>query len=1096
MKLLYKRMLVAIFVIMSPFVHLSAQESSLEYNPVVREELDAMFENLDKSKVPTGLLLDYAMDLIDLDRYDGRELTDSNYVDRTILEDLLRSVRSSSVQSAKPFGPVDELMDSFLSVSSAENIKLSFLFYRYNYIKSNALTDNLIRYDESLNKVYDVYNGDTWQNPYDERYVFACAPHVGACEEGTIDFSFNDLSNLASFELYFDADDGLGYRKISSGSTISVTCRPGEKELKLKAVVNGTEELFTHCRLLVQKKSPGLSGAGEVVPITDYVRKSVTYKGTKVEGQMTIYGLGGRTELRKPFIVVEGFDPLELYPLLTQFQKLGGNNPMDEKFGMITYADGYSQFSSYGSGNMYGNYDYVYIDWFNSTADIRANAMLLIEFIKEINERKHQCGSSEKNVIMGQSMGGLITRYALCTMENNKVRHEVSTFVSHDSPHLGANVPLGAIYFVNDLVAFLSGQQNADNFSSLNIVSTACRSLCSVLHSTAARQMLLNYVQLQGTLNNDVHDRWQSELNSMGFPKGDLDFPIKNFAISNGGSIDFPSTYVNNSYYVYFDGFVQTRFLLDAALSYMSRITGPILYFFNEIDNIKRFVKGWGSSRISISAEVKPFIHDNAGKEISKLDVKYKKKFLWIISKEYNIFGSSHSAPDSGPYYDEVGGSTYTLMEDKFWEEGYEKNVFVEYKYSIGMTNKIMFVPTVSSLCVKNGQSLTYSDFVRDYVSPGASKIETPFNGYFITDTASTHIQMNNSMLDWVYKQANFEIEGPERAKNGTVYSVPAMYGKVRWTSSDKTVMMIDENGTITITGEGTSIITAEYTEGQHSYKDSKKVVSEFPAMALDYIYLDGYEVHATSPDAESLRILNDMVSSGQLKYEWSFIDGDGNMSTSVSSVNRYAFTPGDDETVTVCLRVVDMDGNKGKTYSITFEPQKPFKMNYKYVAVNKSGEIYLAKGIGYVKWKSSKKYSAYFNAIPKNCSSSYEDYFNGLVKNPNTDYLRIATVYRIGNRPYPVSLKSSYNAQLKRWEFGLFDSQFFVNAMNDAIENCSEERTVATYRIKLNDSNRTTLQETTVTIICKPDLSPWATILDDDERLPVTPPIIIKPNK
>lgn len=37
--------------------------------------------------------------------------------------------------------------------------------------------------------------------------------------------------------------------------------------------------------------------------------------------------------------------------------------------------------------------------------------------IDEINEMKAEAGSMETNVILGQSMGGLVARYALKTME-------------------------------------------------------------------------------------------------------------------------------------------------------------------------------------------------------------------------------------------------------------------------------------------------------------------------------------------------------------------------------------------------------------------------------------------------------------------------------------------------------------------------------------------------------------------------------------------------------------------------------------------------------------------------------------------------------
>ena len=48
-------------------------QTSIEENDIVRSALDEMFEDLDKSRVPTGYLLDYAVDLVELSDYDGTE---------------------------------------------------------------------------------------------------------------------------------------------------------------------------------------------------------------------------------------------------------------------------------------------------------------------------------------------------------------------------------------------------------------------------------------------------------------------------------------------------------------------------------------------------------------------------------------------------------------------------------------------------------------------------------------------------------------------------------------------------------------------------------------------------------------------------------------------------------------------------------------------------------------------------------------------------------------------------------------------------------------------------------------------------------------
>lgn len=75
-------------------ITLSAYSQSVEDNPEVRNWLDNMFQHLDKSKVPYGYLCDYAFELADLDIYNGKELNDSNYVNRTAFENLLRTMRS------------------------------------------------------------------------------------------------------------------------------------------------------------------------------------------------------------------------------------------------------------------------------------------------------------------------------------------------------------------------------------------------------------------------------------------------------------------------------------------------------------------------------------------------------------------------------------------------------------------------------------------------------------------------------------------------------------------------------------------------------------------------------------------------------------------------------------------------------------------------------------------------------------------------------------------------------------------------------------------------------------------------------------------
>lgn len=98
--------------------------------------------------------------------------------------------------------------------------------------------------------------------------------------------------------------------------------------------------------------------------------------------------------LKKPFIIVEGFDPRVDFTM---------NGQTSEGVWTIDLV-----LSSRDLRNLLWQqgFDLVYVDWRNSGEYIQANANTLIEVIKKVNLLKSQSGSSEKNVVIGHSMGG------------------------------------------------------------------------------------------------------------------------------------------------------------------------------------------------------------------------------------------------------------------------------------------------------------------------------------------------------------------------------------------------------------------------------------------------------------------------------------------------------------------------------------------------------------------------------------------------------------------------------------------------------------------------------------------------------------------
>ncbi|WP_141718172.1 hypothetical protein [Nocardia altamirensis] len=85
-------------------------------------------------------------------------------------------------------------------------------------------------------------------------------------------------------------------------------------------------------------------------------------------------------------------------------------------------------------------------------------------------------------IVGGVSMGGMITRYALAAMESDDEDHETGTYLSYDTPHNGAWIPLNL-------------QQMAYFFESFEAVAPGKASKASLIRSPAAQQLLWAWVE-------------------------------------------------------------------------------------------------------------------------------------------------------------------------------------------------------------------------------------------------------------------------------------------------------------------------------------------------------------------------------------------------------------------------------------------------------------------------------------------------------------------------------------------------------------------------------------------------------------------------
>lgn len=223
------------------------------------------------------------------------------------------------------------------------------------------------------------------------------------------------------------------------------------------------------------------------------------------------YGKAQQTskQLKKPFILVEGFD-LDI-------------NPHDNKYGVIEWST-FIEGRSYDENNkptrenlqdlkflaqrlFDENYDCILVDFKDGAGDMFKNGNALIKIIQWANQNKT---SDEELVVLGASMGGLLARYALRTMELEGCNPCTKLYGTFDSPHQGANVPVALQYAIK-------------NFTH---ISTMARDGYSFLYKPAAQQMLMDNLT---DANKVERNKWQNHLDAIGHPQ----LP-KRIALTNG----------------------------------------------------------------------------------------------------------------------------------------------------------------------------------------------------------------------------------------------------------------------------------------------------------------------------------------------------------------------------------------------------------------------------------------------------------------------------------------------------------------------------------------------------------------------------------
>ncbi|RFS15557.1 triacylglycerol lipase [Emticicia sp. C21] len=505
-----------------------------------QESLDWAFYPLDKTKITTGILYDRVLPIAKLATFNTTgNISDTDHFQQAYSEIYKSSYNKTQLLSREDYKNVVG------DYKYQKKVAIGLVIAKFNVFLDNALTSNiLIKKD---NQLFD--NPNNANSAYATKNVIVSAALADEISTGVTKFilspyTFINNSGNTLNKLRVSFGDGNPVALMSVGDEVNVTyTTAGQKTITFTAeFTNGTTQTtyaYVKAKTYSLASEPDSRGGVEAkIDFIPYVTED--FSNVKGKGEIAYYNnvVNGvkHPALNKVAIVLDGFDAGDTrgFNRLYDEKMVYGNN---QNIIEDLKADGYDvivlNFPSYplwvaprGWRIMRdGGADYI-----------ERNAFVLVELIEQVKIKLAAAGSNERIVIIGPSMGGLISRYALTYMEKNNLDHRCKLWVSFDSPHRGANINIGdqlLFEYLNRSLGWVGAVEDA----------------MAQLDAVAAKQMLLHHYtaildpqfnainppdieKIAGSPN--FRTRFVETMENMGFPTSSC---IRNVALINGSDL-------------------------------------------------------------------------------------------------------------------------------------------------------------------------------------------------------------------------------------------------------------------------------------------------------------------------------------------------------------------------------------------------------------------------------------------------------------------------------------------------------------------------------------------------------------------------------
>jgi len=829
--------------------------------------LDDKLVNIDKSTITSGIL--YQRSSIFTRLYDFNKSTDFNTANSSFFEQSLTDMYYGSNQTKfTDYIGLRQLTDANKYKDNVVDIGIINSSFHLLYYDEENQSSGGLSFNASTNLFEKNNNG---KPAFVELFTTIIAPLKKEAKGTSVTFNFKNNLNFFNGSktiksLYADFGDGVSRMITGDGLfkpmsfTINYT-QSGIKKLKFDIIYWDDTTLTTYGSFYFQYVASSKLSAtksaqcnGEALADDFSIISDTEFKGYNepfaFKGKFdyrVFYRTGGTDrKIRKPIIIVDGFDPgdkrkifgcempgyrpgetFSIQDMMT-YNKIVNGETIRQDLIKELRDKGYDvtivNHPTYCVNNI-APYNVVPCGTANSRevdggADyIERNGLILATLIKNFNTQLKANGSTEKLAIVGPSMGGQTSRYALSYLEKQGIDHNTRLWISVDSPHLGANIPLGDQALIN-LLATTGKSVEAADFYDKQLGSPAARQQLMEFHRDNPNHHQVNLSNLngrtisQGFNSNSGNSFYQQFYNnqftnglpnSKGYPQNLRKIALTNRSLT-GKTIGNDSEKVLN-----IRGFQRIHIpLLIGSITFTIHIASLESQFMPTYNSgtqrISRFKKAF-DDRTTIAPNINsrgnmdsvPGGWFPAQNDIAKS----------VLSNAPIPSGGSFWSNPLGNISDFIGGSYFELREFRFNHS---------------------FIPTFSSLGIKNPDRNWAESLQRNLVCSG----ETPFDSYYGSSENTQHTSFTEESVNWLMKELDGQPQAPwfpiaSDALQGTdkiCVNQTASYSfadpcklpsKVIWNVSSNLQIVSSTDYTVNVKSlyQGQGIITATFQNGQ-----------------------------------------------------------------------------------------------------------------------------------------------------------------------------------------------------------------------------------------------------------------------------------------